>query len=88
MAESRDTRRAIILSAVEGYLDHLEDDFSEDSELGSVVICGEVHVHGSTIPTYYSSNENGLWRRGMFETLCDYHRIPPLEDDGDDDDVV
>lgn len=84
--ESRDERRQVILAAVEGFLDHLEDDFAEDSEIGSVVVAAELRVFdeegSSTIPTYFSLNENGIWRRGFFELLADYHRINvPSSDD-------
>lgn len=78
-------RKTIIMSSIEAFLDHLEDDFEEDSELGSIVICGEIYQEGSTIPTYYSSNENGIWRRGFFECLADYLRIPAVGDSDDDD---
>jgi hypothetical protein len=90
VAESRESRRAILSTYVNGFLDHLEEDFpGDDVEMGSVVIAAEVTVDGETmVPTYYSSNENGIWRRGFFELLADYHRLSPTglaaeEDDGD-----
>lgn len=87
MPETREQRRQILMSAVEQFLDHLEDDFDNDhewgndGELGSVVICGELSItrwdsdKPSSVPTFWCSNENGIWQRGFFETLCDYKTI-------------
>lgn len=77
--ETRDERKQVVLAAVEGLLDHLEEDFDEDAEIGSVIICAELRQLDedgeSTIPTFFSLNENPIWRRGMFEILADYHRV-------------
>lgn len=91
--ESREQRRQVINSAVEQFLDHLEEDFDANTRfgecsLGSVVIVGELYLHVESkphvIPTYFSSNENGIWIRGMFELLTDYKRIS-FEDVDDDE---
>lgn len=90
--ETRDQRKAIINSAVKQFLDHLEEDFDEDDsygdiELGSVVIAAEITMtkdsEGITIPTYYCSNENGIWQRGFFEILTDYKKIDARPSDLD-----
>lgn len=86
--ETREQRKQIIMSAVEQFLDHLEEDFDEDSdygeiEIGGVVICAEIATTvtedgeetGTTIPTYYCTNENAIWQRGFFEILSDYKRL-------------
>lgn len=85
--ETREQRRTILKSSIEQFLDHLEDDFDNDSswgndaQLGSIVICAELSVtrigtdDSTSIPTYWSSNENPIWQRGFFEILCDYKTI-------------
>jgi hypothetical protein len=90
MAESRELRREILHKAVEGFLDHLEEDFDANSEYGNVglshvVISAAIYtsieaedgdgVDETTVPTWYSTNEDAIWRRGFFELLADYHRI-------------
>lgn len=79
--ETRAERKQVLLAAVEQFLDHLEGDFDAEDELGAVVVCGELHriEDDATIPTYWSSNENGIWRRGFFEVLADYHRLGSVE---------
>jgi hypothetical protein len=83
LATQRDNRRAILSSAIDQFLDHLEQDFGPDDELGAVVIAGELWLaeEDSTIPTYWSSNENAIWQRGFFEVLADYRKVPPTHDD-------
>jgi hypothetical protein len=83
MMRSREETRKILAVAVERLLDHLEDDFSEDDEVGAVVIAVELlqEEEGSTIPIYWASNENPIWQRGFFEILSDYKRLPAVSED-------
>jgi hypothetical protein len=86
MPEDRETRRQLLLAAVEGLLDHLDQDWGPGSDmecdfLGAVVISAEVHTvpdangDSAALPAYWSSNENKIWTRGFFEILADYGRL-------------
>jgi hypothetical protein len=82
--ETREQRRQILNSAVEQFLDHLEEDFDKNEDftecaLSSVVVAGEIFTttegDETVVPSYWCSNENKIWARGFFELLTDYFRI-------------
>jgi hypothetical protein len=81
VTESRETRRSLLHSATEQFLDHLEESeaVGADAQLGAVTIAAEIDgtLEGepTTFPTFWCSNENRIWQRGFFEILADYLRI-------------
>ena len=87
--DTREERRQVLISAIEMFLDHIEEDFDNNPDfdvaaLGSVMIAGEIHagMEGEyTVPSYWCSNENAIWQRGFFELLADYKKVNVREDD-------
>jgi hypothetical protein len=81
MADSRETRKQILMSAVEQFLDHLDEEFDgEEDFIGPVVIAAEMEStidEGAPVsmPTYWCTNENAIWQRGFFECLVDLKRL-------------
>lgn len=85
MSESREARKQILTSAVEQFLDHLDEVFNREEDfLGAVVIAGEMNStyeddegerEPTSVPSFWCSNENAIWQRGFFECLVDYKRL-------------
>lgn len=81
MLETREQRERVLTAAVKAFLDHLDEDFGDDDpQLGAVVIAGEITIETdgdetATIPSYWASNENGIWQRGFFELLAEYKSL-------------
>ena len=86
--ETREMRKVLLGSAVDQFLDHLEDELDGEGELGAIVIAVELHSEDdegceTAFPTYWCSNESAIWQRGFFECLADYGRLMPKRADPD-----